>query len=460
MNQWFQRGFEIKPGIRIKRMVCEEAGCWQIYDTSAESFVIATSTKLYSSWVEMKLLPESLFDSCGDLMTLISSPGYIIASMDKGPYPDNSSQLEAFSITFKTIKNERFNIEHAIYIEEYSLLLPVQNGNLEKEIVFGRWITGGINISINSFEDVCKAMTWLPVKELKKCIEIAGFDQAEIKEVAEEGETNSSDTDCYHHIPDSPFKLAGQKKLELFFNENIIDILRNKEDYKRMGINSPGAIVLFGPPGCGKTYAVEKLAEYLKWDRFDINSNSIASPYIHETGKKIAEVFDAAIAAAPSILIIDEMEAYLSNRLDRQVHGVEEMAEFLRKIPEATSKGVLVFAMTNMLDSIDKAIIRKGRFDHIVEISFAEKEDVTDLLNEKFKRIPVCDIDVAELAEKLEKRPMSDIAFVIKQAGRIAVKKKQKMISEECFEEALSLLESGERKNKKRIGFVVRGDEK
>lgn len=103
------------------------------------------------------------------------------------------------------------------------------------------------------------------------------------------------------------------------------------------------------------------------WKRFDIDASSIASSYIHETSKKTSEVFKAAIDAAPSILVIDEMEAFLSDRsrVTTGTHHIEEVAEFLRRIPEAISKGVLVFAMTNMIDAIDPAVLRRGRFDHM-----------------------------------------------------------------------------------------------
>jgi len=70
--------------------------------------------------------------------------------------------------------------------------------------------------------------------------------------------------------------------------------------------------VLHGPPGCGKTFAVDRLVDFLGWPSFQIDASSVASPYIHETSKKVAEVFDKAIQNAPSVLVIDEMEAFLA----------------------------------------------------------------------------------------------------------------------------------------------------
>ncbi|MBV5300638.1 MAG: AAA family ATPase [Methylococcales bacterium] len=122
---------------------------------------------------------------------------------------------------------------------------------------------------------------------------------------------------------------------------------------------------------CGKTFAVERLVDFLGWACFQIDASSVASPYIHETSKKVADVFDQAMNNAPSVLVIDEMEAFLADReMGSGHHRVEEVAEFLRRIPEATKNQVLIIGMTNRIEMIDPAILRRGRFDHIIKVDF------------------------------------------------------------------------------------------
>ena len=307
-------------------------------------------------------------------------------------------------------------------------------------------------------------MSWMPAASLNRSFELAGFEVPEFP-VEEDGDsTTTTDNLCNTgtgnvSVPaDEPldkFTLVGRPALEQFFNDNIVDIVLNQEQYKRMGISFPGATILHGPPGCGKTYAVEKLAEYLGWKRFDIDSSTVASSYIHDTSKKISEVFSAAIKAAPSILVIDEMEAFLSNRNmagPSGTHHIEEVAEFLRRIPEAISKGVLVFAMTNMIDTIDPAILRRGRFDHIIEVKMASKEEIGELLKVKLRELPIADDVVIErIAQRLDGHPMSDVTFVLREAGRMAVKTHIECINQMCFDEALNMLPKKEEKRK--IGF-------
>ena len=170
---------------------------------------------------------------------------------------------------------------------------------------------------------------------------------------------------------------------------------------------------------------------------------------------KIARMFDMAISNAPSVLVIDEMESFLSVRAGQHQHHVEEVSEFLRKIPEAVSNNVLIFAMTNVLDEIDPAVIRRGRFDHMIEVGFADRYDIRCLLEERRKQIPIDDkANLDWLSAKLEGHPMSDVAFVLREAGRYAVKNRQNTITDDAFRDALSKL-PGEVKKARTIGFSV-----
>lgn len=468
MRQFLPRGYLIDDQNRITKML-SDGGDWQIYLTNRGSYVLAAKLALYSKWVSDYDLPASIFrdSDIGDYKIYASTSHYIVSSIEKGPFPENNGQIEAFSIAFRTARDlyPDADVHNALYIEEFSLILPVsaETNLMDNGVVYGKWLTGGVNISIASIERVSKIMSWLPEDTLRKSAALAGFDipdtpAIEADEHCGETETiaDTRDAETVPQIPGEAFTLVGRPELEQFINDNIIDIVLHQEQYKRMGISFPGATILYGPPGCGKTFAVEKLTEYLGWKRFDIDSSTIASSYIHDTSKKISEVFQAAIKAAPSILVIDEMEAFLTDRSmagPSGTHHIEEVAEFLRRIPEAISKGVLVFAMTNMIDSIDPAILRRGRFDHIVEVKMATAKEIESLLLSKFKELPIDeDVHPAYIAQALDGHPMSDITFVLREAGRFAVKRNADKIDAACFENALNLLPK--KKEKAKIGFV------
>ena len=472
MEQWLPRGYAVSEGIRIKRMISASKG-WQIYSTNQDSYVLVEKESIYEQWVLKYSLPEGIFfkvSSTDKYRIFCSSGDYLISSLDKGPFPENNGQIEAFSIAYNTTLKlyPKIDLHDAVYIEEFSLILPGSQevDSAHNDYVYGKWLTGGVNISANSFERISQLMSWISPADLNKSFKLAGFHindciEADNESVKNHHPVNEKANTAEEIITtktysSEKFTLIGRPQLEKFFNENIIDIILNREQYKRMGISFPGAIILHGPPGCGKTYAVEKLSEYLGWERFYIDSSSIASSYIHDTSKKISSVFNSAINAAPSIIIIDEMEAFLSNRNfsnQSSTHHIEEVAEFLRKIPEAISNDVLVFGMTNMIDCIDSAILRRGRFDYVIEVKMASKDEIETLLNEKFKSLPIDEkVDTSLIASKLDKHPLSDVTFVLREAGRIAVKNGNESICQSCFEKALNMLPKNEEIQK--IGFT------
>lgn len=438
MDWFLPRGYAFAANNRIKKKIAEGEG-WQIFLTNLNFYALVAMEHLCNRWIESGLLPAGVLLRTSDsfYQYLLSSSDYLIASLAQGPFPENEGQVQAFSHAFKTTldHNPDIDLHDGIYLEEYSVILPVvfADSYNDNGIAYGKWLTGGINISIEEINRVSKIVSWLPEKSIVDAAKRAGFEKKE-----------------------KQFSLVGRPELEAFFNENIIEIVQNLEQYQRMGITFPGATILYGPPGCGKTYAVERLIEYLGWPRFDIDSSTIASSYIHDTSKKISEVFRSAIQAAPSVVVIDEMEAFLSDRAQAGpsgMHHVEEVAEFLRRIPETTEKGVLIFAMTNMIDAIDPAILRRGRFDHIVEVKMASAEEISALLKEKFKELPVDEsVDIAKIANDLAGHPMSDIAFVLKEAGRFAVKRKLDVINAECFADAMNLFPK--KKEKVKMGFI------
>lgn len=471
MEQWLPRGTTVITEKRIKKMISSGKD-WQIYSTNQDTYVLVATTHLYEKWSADYLLPKGIFDRLTDkseLWIYCSSGHCIVSSLEQGPYPNNIGQIEAFSIAFNTMLKlyPQANLNDSVYIEEYSLILPCDEkiSPAQNDNVYGKWLTGGVNISAKSFKRVSQLMSWISREQLSKSFKLAGFEATYNteddsfndveKNNTEQVVVATEETEIHPVEITGTFSLIGRPELEQFFNDNIIDIVLRQEQYKRMGISFPGATILHGPPGCGKTYAVERLAEYLGWQRFDIDSSTIASSFIHDTSKKISEVFSQAIKAAPSILVIDEMEAFLSNRsmsISSSTHHIEEVAEFLRRIPEAISKGVLVFAMTNMIDTIDPAILRRVRFDHIIEVKMANKEEIAALLNAKFKELPVADdVAVDDIAQQLDSHPMSDVTFVLREAGRIAVKTGIEFIDKECFEKALGMLPKKEEKRK--IGF-------
>ncbi|KAA2235901.1 ATP-binding protein [Salinarimonas soli] len=353
------------------------------------------------------------------------------------------------------------SLQDGVYAEGITRVLPLYAADAQANdaLVLGTWLTGGLRVPVSPLDRIQSLLTWLPPEALVRIVKTAGLSPEGIVPV-QAGRTGAefAGTPPRQGMAEGRFKLPGRAGLENFFNDHVVDVVQNPEHYRALGIGNPPAIILEGPPGCGKTFAVEKLVEFLGWPQFTIEASSIASPYIHETSRKVSQLFRDAIGAAPAVVVIDEVDAFLSERDagPTSQHRVEEIAEFLRLIPEAIKAGVLIIGMTNRIDVIDPAILRRGRFDHVVKVDFASREEMLDLLLTLLQGVPVSeDIDLQAYATRLVGRPLSDASFIVREGARLAAKARKTQIDAGCVEEALSaMLARDGTRTSARIGFI------
>jgi SpoVK/Ycf46/Vps4 family AAA+-type ATPase len=198
---------------------------------------------------------------------------------------------------------------------------------------------------------------------------------------------------------------------------------------------------------------VEALVSYLDWPCYHIDSTSIGSPYIHETGRKIGAVFSEAADHAPAVVVIDEMDAFLADRGSGGDHRTEEVAEFLRRLPEAQRNRVLVIGMTNRPDTIDRAILRRGRFDHVVSVEPPTEFEVDAVIEHELSSRPRSATLILETCVRaLVGRPLSDAAFLVREAARLAARAGKSAVDQASLDESLKTVLSSEH-SRRRIGF-------
>jgi ATP-dependent 26S proteasome regulatory subunit len=135
---------------------------------------------------------------------------------------------------------------------------------------------------------------------------------------------------------------------------------------------------------------------------------------------------------------------------------VEEVAEFLRRIPEAIKNRVLIVAMTNRIEMIDPAILRRGRFDHVIKVDMASTSEILALLVRLVGNLPGAeDIALERLAASLDGRPLSDVAFVVKEAARLAARAGQNRMTQEFVDAAMKAVPAREGGvSRRKIGFI------
>lgn len=451
----FPLKYEIVSGVKAGPVLFSGNG-WQIIrSTGLSKNVLIANNDLSYKWLANGLLDKSHTEDVKfgiEQYTLILNDERILTPVFACPEPKDKFEAIGFATALRRTRelDKESQISGGIYCEKYAIILPVPFAEevLTDDVLLGYYLTGGVALSCFSERRLLSLMHWITKDELHEICFAANVKHSENKK---------TDTDVTSkEVKD--FRLVGRPQLEAFIQDNIIDIIINSDRYKKLGIEFPAAMVLHGPPGCGKTFAVEALVEYLDLPSFTISSGSVGSPYIHETGRKISGIFETAIKQAPSIVIIDEMEAFLSDREfgGGQSHRVEEVAEFLRIIPDALKKKVLVIGMTNRIDIIDSAILRRGRFDHVIKVDMPTAEEVETLLNDLFSERPCHEnIELKNAIELLTGRPLSDASFLVREAARLSAKAGKSEIDAESLEEALHLVvrEKADATKRKKIGF-------
>jgi len=218
--------------------------------------------------------------------------------------------------------------------------------------------------------------------------------------------------------------VAGMLELKELLTRDVIKPLKNPENYKKFNVTIPNGILLYGPPGCGKTFIVEKLAEEVGYYFMNVPPSKVGSKYIHETSDNIAKIFTDAKDNAPTILFFDEFEALVPKRESLGIEGQfknEEINEFLTHLNNASNYGILVVGATNQVDLIDRAVMRAGRIDKVILVPPPDSEARKELFRSKLSKVPhSSDIDYTKLAEATEYYSSSDITAIIESAGRIA----------------------------------------
>ncbi len=202
--------------------------------------------------------------------------------------------------------------------------------------------------------------------------------------------------------------------------------LKHPELFSRLGVEPHSGILLYGPPGCGKTLIAKVLASESEANMFLINGPEIMNKYYGETEAKLRDMFKEAKDNSPSIIFIDEIDAIAPKR--EEVYGDVEkrvVAQLLALMDGLTDRGnVMVLGATNRPDSIDPALRRPGRFDREFEISVPNDDGRLEILLIHTRGMPVADdIVLKDLASELHGYTGADIKSLCREAAMKSIRR-------------------------------------
>tara|TARA_Y100001934_G_scaffold281930_1_gene393547 strand:- start:112025 stop:113257 length:1233 start_codon:yes stop_codon:yes gene_type:complete len=222
--------------------------------------------------------------------------------------------------------------------------------------------------------------------------------------------------------------------------------LKNPELFEKMGIEAPKGVLLCGPPGTGKTMLAKAVANATNATFLGIVGSELAQKYIGEGGRLVRELFDLARDKSPSIIFIDEIDAIGSKRLDSSTSGDREVQRTLMQLLAeldgfSSLKDVKIIAATNRPELLDKALLRPGRFDRIIEIGLPDYQGRLQILKIITKNVPLTNgIKLESISKKTDGFSGADLKSLILESGMKAITDGNAKISLENLENALIIV--------------------
>ena len=255
--------------------------------------------------------------------------------------------------------------------------------------------------------------------------------------------------------------VAGQDEAKEALME-LVDFLHNPGKYKSIGANMPKGALLVGPPGTGKTLLAKAVAGEAKVPFFSISGSEFVEMFVGMGAARVRDLFKQAQEKAPCIVFIDEIDAIGKRRDSGQFGGNDEREQTLNQLLSEMdgfdgSKGVVILAATNRPESLDKALLRPGRFDRRIPVELPDLQGREAILKVHARDVKMADnIDYKALARATAGASGAELANIVNEGVLRAVKLQRQVVEQADLEESIEVVIAGYQ----RKGAVISPEEK
>ncbi|HQI17203.1 MAG TPA: ATP-dependent zinc metalloprotease FtsH, partial [Bacillota bacterium] len=347
---------------------------------------------------------------------------------------------ENIYVTGKVDDPELVNRLLAADIEDFSKVIPRENSPLMNFIM--SWV-----LPLIFFIGMGQLLTNSMQKRMGSNAMTFGKSNAKIYVEAQTGKTFDD--------------VAGQDEAKEALSE-IVDFLHNPAKYKEIGAIMPKGALLVGPPGTGKTLLAKAIAGESKVPFFSISGSEFVEMFVGMGAARVRDLFKQAQEKAPCIVFIDEIDTIGKKRDSGGIASNDEREQTLNQLLAemdgfSSEKGVVILAATNRPDSLDKALLRPGRFDRRVPVELPDLAGREAILKVHAKKIKLGnDINFNEMARATPGASGAELANIINEAALRAVKCGRRYVEQIDLEEAVEVVIAGYQKK----GAVISPKEK
>ena len=239
--------------------------------------------------------------------------------------------------------------------------------------------------------------------------------------------------------------------------QEMVDFLKNPKAYTEMGARIPKGVLLVGPPGTGKTLLAKAVAGEANAPFFSISGSDFVEMFVGVGASRVRDLFDQAKKSAPSIVFIDEIDAVGRHRGAGLGGGHDEREQTLNQLLVemdgfSMNEGVIVMAATNRRDILDPALLRPGRFDRQVTVNYPDLEGRVEILkvHSRGKKL-AADVDLENIAKRMPFSSGADLENVMNEGALLAVRRKQKQVTQQDLVDAVSRVQMGPEKRSHKV---------
>jgi proteasome regulatory subunit len=232
--------------------------------------------------------------------------------------------------------------------------------------------------------------------------------------------------------------------------EAVEEPLVNPEQFEEAGIDPPSGVLLHGPPGTGKTMLAKAVANQTDATFIKMAGSELVQKFIGEGASLVRDLFKLASEREPAVIFIDEIDAVASRRTDSKTSGDAEvqrtMMQLLSEMDGFEDRGdIRIIAATNRFDMLDKAILRPGRFDRLIEVPNPDEEGRHRILEIHTRDMNLVeDVDFDQLADETDGFSGAEIESLTTEAGMFAIRDGRTEVTMADFEDALEKIEDGD----------------